>query len=233
MNRLAKWLVAMALVLSLGGHWALLQGFAWASMLARFSQSLPLTEAVAFTFDGKHPCKMCLAVQQGQQEERKESKIQPVQKLVLILDAQVLTLLPPPAFRPVIADADFIESRFEKPPLPPPRAFFGDLTEVALRGCVRCVLTPMFAALSDLFVRITAQDMDSVFAVIKTSEARAFIGTSPIRRSEVPRLLKTSPACKVTPVNSERTCTNTGASLRRPRHAVALNPNPGQSGGAA
>ncbi len=121
MNRFAQWVVAMTLVVSLGGHWALLQGLAWTTMLARFSQAMPLTEAVASTFDGKHPCPLCLAVQKGQQEEQKKSRLQPLQKLVLILDAQVLALIPPPPLPRCSHLVEALRSRAEEPPRPPPR----------------------------------------------------------------------------------------------------------------
>lgn len=51
MNPFAKCLIALALAASVGGRWALRKGFAWTTMLARFSQSMPFTEAVAWTFD--------------------------------------------------------------------------------------------------------------------------------------------------------------------------------------
>ena len=139
MNRFAQWLVAMTLVVSLGGHWVLLQGLAWTTMLARFSQTMPLTEAVASTFDGKHPCSLCLAVQKGQQEEQKKSKLQPLQKLVLILDAQVLALIPPPPLPQGSQLVEALRSRAEEPPRPPPRmprsATLATI-QVAVRGFV-------------------------------------------------------------------------------------------------
>lgn len=111
----------LLLVLSLNLHWLLLQGVAWTTMVARFSQSMPLTQAVAYTFDGKHPCQLCLAVQHGQQTEQKTTKLQPPQKLLLFLDLQTVAL-----FAPVTLDTDFDFSepsplRLEKPPHPPPR----------------------------------------------------------------------------------------------------------------
>ncbi len=122
MNRLIKWLAVLALVTSVGGHWAILQGVAWATMVARFAQSMPLTQAVAFTFDGRHPCQLCLAVQHGQQTEHKESKLKPAQKLLLFLDLEAAVLPAPTRVEPTFRFSKQSPSRSEKPPHPPPEA---------------------------------------------------------------------------------------------------------------
>jgi hypothetical protein len=121
MNRFIKWLAVLALVASVGGHWAVLQSVAWTTMLARFWQSMPLAQAMAYTLDGRHPCKLCLAVQHGKQTEQKSTKLQPPQKLLLFLDLQTVALLAP---APLEAEFRFLEGiplRSEKPPHPPPR----------------------------------------------------------------------------------------------------------------
>ena len=121
MNRLLKWLAVVALVVSLGGHWAVLQGVAWTTMLARFAQSMPLAQAVIFTFDGKHPCQLCLAVQEGQQAEQKESKLKTPERLLLFLDLHLVALpSPPPPAQPA-QGLDKVRSRLDRPPHPPPR----------------------------------------------------------------------------------------------------------------
>jgi hypothetical protein len=121
MNRIIQWLAVLALVASLGGHWVLLQGVAWTTMLARYSQSMPMTQALVYTFDGKHRCKLCLAVQHGQQAEKKPNKLPPPQKLNLFLDLHTVAL-----FAPATPDFDFNFSeqfplRLEQPLHPPPR----------------------------------------------------------------------------------------------------------------
>ena len=57
--RLITLMMALALFLVAGGHWAMLQGVAWATMVHDFSRNGSLTQAVEKTFDGKHPCAMC------------------------------------------------------------------------------------------------------------------------------------------------------------------------------
>jgi len=61
------------LVLVLGLHWALLQTAAWTRMLVDFSASMPLREAFSRTFDGRHPCRICLAIQKARQAEERSA----------------------------------------------------------------------------------------------------------------------------------------------------------------
>jgi hypothetical protein len=58
--------IALSLVLGVvlaGGHLALLQGVAWASMLVSRAGTQPLAAAVRTTFDGAHPCALCRAIE--------------------------------------------------------------------------------------------------------------------------------------------------------------------------
>ena len=48
--------MALALFMIAGGHWAMLQSVAWAGMVKDFSRTGTIAEAVTKTFDGKHPC---------------------------------------------------------------------------------------------------------------------------------------------------------------------------------
>jgi len=71
---LAKSLLVLALVLSLGLHWAVLQSVAWAGMLANYSQDASFAEAWSKTFDGKHPCKLCNSIKKGRAEEKQQDQ---------------------------------------------------------------------------------------------------------------------------------------------------------------
>ena len=53
--RLGKWLVVLALVVMIGGHWALLQSAAWVRMAVKFSEKETLVVALEKTFNGKNP----------------------------------------------------------------------------------------------------------------------------------------------------------------------------------
>ena len=69
--RLMTLVMALALFLVAGGHWAMLQSVAWATMVKDFSKTGSLTEAVGKTFDGKHPCAMCKKLTNARASEEK------------------------------------------------------------------------------------------------------------------------------------------------------------------
>lgn len=52
-----------------GGHWGLLQVVAWAQMLKAYSEEKGFGQAVVETFDGEHPCPLCLKIQEGREQE--------------------------------------------------------------------------------------------------------------------------------------------------------------------
>lgn len=69
--RLPKFLLVLALAGSIGLHWAFLQSVAWVGMIATYSRSATLGEAVVKTFDGQHPCKLCKKIASGARSEKK------------------------------------------------------------------------------------------------------------------------------------------------------------------
>ena len=69
------------LALSLGLHWGLLQTLAWTGMLVERVQTGSFWEAVQSTFDGQHPCRVCLAVREAKSETGKSQEL-PQWKLV-------------------------------------------------------------------------------------------------------------------------------------------------------
>jgi hypothetical protein len=118
-------LALAAILLASGSHWVLLQSVAFGSMIVRYSQDAPLREAVANTFDGKHPCPLCHAVQEGRQDqERQGTKLGLESRLDLGLAlkptsvaAWVTTGIEPPA--PPLSRWS---SRGYAPPKPRPRS---------------------------------------------------------------------------------------------------------------
>jgi hypothetical protein len=116
-------LIASVLALSLGLHWALLQTVAWTGMLITFSRGASFKEAVAKTFDGKHPCTLCKAIKQGRAAEKKQEQQQ--SKPVLKLDAGLVwqdTQFNFDCGRDPIAAGNFLMLvRSEQPPKPRPR----------------------------------------------------------------------------------------------------------------
>ena len=64
----------VAVLAMLGGHWLVLQSAAWAGMIVDYSQHGSLAKAIERTFDGDHPCPLCLKIREGRQEEQKQDR---------------------------------------------------------------------------------------------------------------------------------------------------------------
>jgi hypothetical protein len=120
--RLSKWLVVLALSLSIGAHWVVLQSAAWVGMAVSYSQESSLKEALVKTFDGKHPCALCKSIAQGRQSERTADFQLQLKKLEFLRDSTVLAVYPPADFR-LLPEQSFPASLLsETPPVPPPRS---------------------------------------------------------------------------------------------------------------
>lgn len=65
-------LVALALILMMQGPAMLMQEVAWAKMLVDYTQERGLKKGVVETFNGEHPCELCLKVREIRQEEQKQ-----------------------------------------------------------------------------------------------------------------------------------------------------------------
>lgn len=111
-----------AFVLSCGGHWVVLQGIAWVNMVREYSEHVSVVEAVGMTVSGKFPCKMCKAIADKRQQEKKDKheKLPDFKKEFLV--AAVLPaprLISLPLVYPVAREH---RPQFEAaPPTPPPR----------------------------------------------------------------------------------------------------------------
>jgi len=116
-------MMALALFLVAGGHWATLQGMAWATMVKEFSKNGSLTEAVGKTFDGKHPCPMCKKIASARTSEEKLPATVKVDKKAEVFLKAPCSELPLPVSRPfVYGTAPFVlmpELCFA-PPVPVP-----------------------------------------------------------------------------------------------------------------
>ncbi|MHC1769318.1 MAG: hypothetical protein AB9869_34395 [Verrucomicrobiia bacterium] len=117
----------IALFAMTDGHWLTLQSFAWANMLIEFSRSNTLAAAVEKTFDGQHPCPMCLQVRKGWSDQQQEDQKVPVLNLELasklIWQLRRLTVPPVPLFAidcvPLVPALH--GEHIDSPPTPPPR----------------------------------------------------------------------------------------------------------------
>ena len=122
--RIGKIFLILALVATLGAHWALLQTVAWTTMLADNLQSSSLHDAVTMTFDGQHPCPLCKAIAAGKKSENKSETVALVLKLEFPPANKDFVLIAPSQFQLLPRENFSANSATQKPPLQPPRGFF-------------------------------------------------------------------------------------------------------------
>jgi hypothetical protein len=117
----AAFLCVVAVFQLVGGHWAVLQATAWVGMLVKYSEAEGVETGISKTFDGKHPCSLCLSIAKNKQTEKKQSSQLAAAKVYLIAHTQRWTLRPPHhswCFRNPIAR---LLSCDTSPSVPPPR----------------------------------------------------------------------------------------------------------------
>jgi hypothetical protein len=121
----ARHLLVAALLISIGGHWALLQSVAWVGMAVNYSiDEGSVATGLKKTFDGNHPCPLCKLVDKGLDSEKKPEPKVKTFKLDLFLTTRVI-VLSPPQFREIPrALNEVAEPRTARPPAPPPRGPF-------------------------------------------------------------------------------------------------------------
>jgi hypothetical protein len=122
--RIGKIFIVLALVATLGAHWALLQTVAWTTMLANNLQSGSFHQAVTKTFDGNHPCCLCKAIAAAKKSEKKSEAVSPTLKMEFPPAAANFTLISPEPISAFSLAEVSAAASFQKPPLPPPRGFF-------------------------------------------------------------------------------------------------------------
>jgi hypothetical protein len=114
--------VAILLIVSVGGHWAFLQSVAWVTMVIDYSKDAPISVAVSKTFDGKHPCNFCHMVKRGQESEKKQDAIKVKTKVDCWMLARAVSLPEADLVRePFPSPISLSGTRCESPPVPPPR----------------------------------------------------------------------------------------------------------------
>jgi hypothetical protein len=96
--------------------------------LADFSQRDSLRTALSKTFDGRHPCALCLKVREGSQEENRQQQRAPWDKLERMPEVLwQLNRVSVPAAPTAANEQPFFAPQFysdftDSPPTPPPRA---------------------------------------------------------------------------------------------------------------
>ena len=125
MLRFGRALMLIAVLLTSGGHWAVLQSLAWANMLADGLRTLPLREAVQRTFDGAHPCEMCMRIHSGRKSEEQQKAVLRNVRFDFPMPAE--TTKPRVPVRPAedlqapATTASAIGQPRQEPPVPPPQ----------------------------------------------------------------------------------------------------------------
>jgi len=114
-------LIALALASSIGLHWTVLQVVAWTGMIVSYSQEAPLGQAVAKTFDGQHPCKLCKQIAKGKQSEKKSEYKFELKKLEFPYAPVAFIFRAPSSFWAVRAGDDSPDLLTHAPLIPPPR----------------------------------------------------------------------------------------------------------------
>ena len=113
-----------AWLLATGSHWDLVQTFAWGRMIANYSQSMSLAQAVKLTFTPDNLCGVCESVSEAKQHQDSAlpSDAKPAGKILMVFQPQpvffatlpVIGKWTPPVTNPVMRDRS-------PPPVPPPR----------------------------------------------------------------------------------------------------------------
>ena len=123
--RLPKLLIVLALACSIGLHWALLQVVAWTGMVISYAQDRPVTTAVADTFDGQHPCKLCKGIAKGKSAEKKAEFQLESSKVKFANEAAAFVFSMPPMLWEIAPRDENAEFLTHAPPVPPPRPVLG------------------------------------------------------------------------------------------------------------
>ena len=121
LRKASRLIVILALLASVGGHWALLQSVAWTRMIIERTHTDSFATAVQTTLDGEHPCDMCKRITEGKQSERQEEKVQVQVKLDMLCELRLIAIEPPS--QPINFPSGPTEGtpRAECPPVAPPR----------------------------------------------------------------------------------------------------------------
>jgi hypothetical protein len=120
-SRFAAFLCVMAVFQLMGGHLAVLQVTAWVGMLVKYSEAEGVEVGISKTFDGKHPCSLCLSIAKNKQTEKKQSSQFAAAKIYLISHTQRWTPQPLRFFWCLETPIASLFSRDSSPPVPPPR----------------------------------------------------------------------------------------------------------------
>jgi hypothetical protein len=119
-SRFAAFLCLIAVFQLIGGHWAVLQATAWFGMLVKYSESDGVEVGISKTFDGKHPCDLCLSIAKKKQTENKEGAQLDAAKIYLLASAERWTLHAPRCSWSLTTTPISLSGCSNSPQVPPP-----------------------------------------------------------------------------------------------------------------
>ena len=123
MKKLAFSLMILALACAAKLHLPALQVVAWSGMVVKYAQAVPLAEAIEMTFDGDHPCPLCIVIRKAQTSDQHEMKAPGAPERILLFVEPAR-----PWVQSVfeLARLSFVPTVFagpqQRPPVPPPRS---------------------------------------------------------------------------------------------------------------
>jgi hypothetical protein len=124
----ARLVILLALMVSIGGQWLVLQGVAWVGMAVAYSiEEGSVTSGLGKTFDGDHPCPLCKAVRKASQEDGDPAapfagKGLAKSKTELCADSRLQLFPPAGLLVPVEWQRKKAPARTSAPDAPPPRS---------------------------------------------------------------------------------------------------------------
>ena len=126
-RRLSLITMLTAWLLATGSHWDLLQTFAWGRMIATYSQSMSLSQAVKLTFTPDNLCGLCESVSEAKQQQAHDTALpneaKSFGKIPLVFQPVAVFVLRSPISAPWDWNHAVAACRDRSPPpLPPPRA---------------------------------------------------------------------------------------------------------------
>ncbi len=124
MKAVSRILLVAALMISIGLHWAVLQSAAWVGMAVTYTvKTGSVVQGLSKTFDGRHPCRLCHAVDEGTSSEKPKDSAPAKTVKVLKIDLAMTSV---PAFifqaSPKLEWPVFSQAASQRPlsPEPPP-----------------------------------------------------------------------------------------------------------------
>jgi hypothetical protein len=120
-SRFGAFFCVLALIQLMGAHYAVLQASAWVGMVVNYSKAEGVGAGISKTFDGKHPCSLCVSIAKHKETEKKQNSQLASAKIYFIAYAQRCALQPPRYFWCLKASIALPRSCDSSPPVPPPR----------------------------------------------------------------------------------------------------------------